>query len=464
MSVGDVPGRTYSEQFATFIRSIRFEDLSHSQVEKVKDCIRDQIGVQLMGSTLPWTRIVYDHTKEIGASGPCTAVGTAARFTAPDAAFVNATFGHGCELDDIGHAAVAVIPAALAVAEQMNVNGREVLTCVALGYEVFFRLFDAIMPQILERGFHQQVVLGVFSSAAVAGRLLELTEEQLVHAFGIAGSHASATAEYDQSGGEVKRMHAGLGARGGVQAVMLARRGLTGPRPILEGHRGIFRTFVEYAREEGVVAELGRRFVFEPKVAFKMYPAVASVHTALEAFGKLIDQYGIRPDDVKEIRVGIREYALMHGAAIVTPTDVLSAQFSLAFSLALRLVMGRNDLDLYMNEKLWTDPIILRIAHKVRAYADPKAIRDRLAGSLVSVDTNDGRTLEHYVQYRKGTQQNPAKRVELEDKFRRLAATVLNQDGIEEVMRIVDRLEDADSVRPLMTLLSIPNESVDAVP
>ncbi|MBI4189773.1 MAG: MmgE/PrpD family protein [Betaproteobacteria bacterium] len=456
MSVPNAGLPTYTERFARFVRNVRFEDLSPGHVARIKDCIRDQIGVQLVGSTLPWTRIVYDYAREIGGSGACTVVGTTTRLSAPEAAFVNATFGHGCELDDVGHAGVAVIPAALAVAEQLNATGREFLTTVALGYEIFFRLFDAVMPQILERGFHQQVVLGVFSSAAVAGRLLGLTEDQLVHAFGVAGSHASATAEYDQSGGEVKRMHAGLGARGGVQSALLARRGLTGPRPILEGQRGIFRTFVAYAREEGIAADLGQKFVFEPKIAFKMYPAVASVHTAIEALGQLIDKYQIKPKDVRQIRVGIREYALMHGAAIVAPSDVLSAQFSLAFSLALRLVIGRNDLDLYMNEKLWTDENIVQVSGKVTAYADPSAKRDRLAGSLVSVEMNDGRKLEQYVQHRKGTPQNPATKVELMEKFVSLAESVLQHPQIDEVVRVVDRLEHADSVRPLTALLVAP--------
>ena len=453
MSVPDAVPGSYSEQFARFVVSARFEDLSPAGIGKIKSCIIDQLGVQLIGSTLPWTRIVYDYARNIGGDGPCTIVGTTTRLSAPEAAFVNATFGHGCEFDDIGHAGVAVIPAALAVAEEVNATGREFLTTVALGYEIFFRLFDAVMPQILERGFHQQVVLGVFASAAVAGRLLHLPEEQLVHAFGIAGSHASATAEYDQSGGEVKRMHAGLGARGGVQSALLAHLGLTGPRQIFEGKRGIFRTFVDYVREQGIAADLGKKFVFENSIALKIYPTVASIHTSIEALGQLIDKYQIRPEDVRQIRVGIREYTLLHGAAIVVPSDVLGAQFSLAFSLALRLVMGRNDLDLYLNEKLWTDEDIVRVSRKVTAYADPKAMHERIAGSLVSVEMNDGRIIEQYIQYRKGTSQNPATKVQLKEKFVSLAGSVLEHPQIEEVVGIVERLEHVGSVRSLAALL-----------
>jgi 2-methylcitrate dehydratase PrpD len=454
MPASDALHPTYTEQFARFVKTAHFEDLSQADLDKTKECILDSIASQLIGSTLPWSRIVYDYACEIAAKGPCTVVGTNSRFSAPEAGFVNATFGHACEYDDVGHAGVGVIPAALAIAEQINATGREFVTTVALGYEIFFRLFDAIVPRIFERGFHHQVVLGVFSSAAVTGRLLQLEENQLVHAFGIAGSHASATAEYDQSGGEVKRMHAGLGARGGIQSAMLARRGYTGPLAILEGRRGIFHTFVDVAHEEGVVADLGEKFTFVPKVNFKLCPAVGCNLTSIQAFGKLIDEYKFTAKDVHEIRVSVREYAILHGASIVAPSDVLGAQFSLAYSLAARLVTGRNDLDIYMNKALWTDKDILDVAGKVHAYADSTAVGDRSAGSLVSVQLEDGRTRELYEQYRKGTLKNPATKDELIEKFNLLVKPVLDKQKIDAILRIVDDLENADSVRPLAALLT----------
>jgi 2-methylcitrate dehydratase PrpD len=144
---------TYAEQFAKFALQARYRDFSEEHRARLKDCILDQIGVQLVGSTLPWARTVYYYAREIAKDGMCTVTGTPSRFTATEAAFVNATFGHSCELDDIGHAGAAVIPAVLAVAEQVDASGEELLAAIGVGYEVFFRLFDAIMPQVIERGF-----------------------------------------------------------------------------------------------------------------------------------------------------------------------------------------------------------------------------------------------------------------------------------------------------------------------
>jgi 2-methylcitrate dehydratase PrpD len=325
---------TCSERLSKFVGDCRFENFSASEVTKIKECILDQIGCQLIASTLPWNRIVYDYACEHGAPGRCTVVGTDTRLSVLDAAFVNATFGHGCELDDFGHAGAAAIPAAFALTEHAGASGRDVITAVALGYEIHLRIYEAIMPQLVERGFHNQCVIGTFTSAAVTGKMLGLSEEQIVHAFGIAASHSSGTNEYDQGGGAVKRMHAGLGARGGMQAALLAQKGLTAARRIFESPRGgIFHTFVDSAREEKIDTNLGTEFIFPAVMSMKLWPTLGGLHSSIEGFGELVDRHRFKPEEVKAVKVGVQPYTLKHGAGIVLPSDVVSAQFSLAFSI-----------------------------------------------------------------------------------------------------------------------------------
>ena len=66
----------------------------------------------------------------------------------------------------------------------------------------------------------------------------------MTHALAIAGSHAGGTMEYDQSGGEVKRLHNGMACCGGLRSALLAQIGLTGPPTIFEGERGILKVHV----------------------------------------------------------------------------------------------------------------------------------------------------------------------------------------------------------------------------
>lgn len=447
-------GPSYSEKLAVFVARTGFEHLSASEIARIKECILDQIGCQLIASTLPWNRIVHDYACEFGAPGPCTLVGSDKRLSILDATFVNATFGHGCELDDFGHAGAATVPVAFALAEQSGASGRDVIAAIALGYEVHLRIYEAIMPQLIERGFHNQCVIGTFSAAAVAGKMLGLNETQMAHAYGIAASHSSGTNEYDQGGGDVKRMHAGLGARGGLQAALLAKRGLTAPRRIFESTRGgIFHTFVDGARTEKIDAGLGETFVFPSLIIMKMWPTLGGLHSSIDAMGQLLTRQPFKAADVQSIKIGVQAYTIKHGAGIVMPTDVVSAQFSLAYSVALRIVKGANDLPYYIEPQYWNDTAIAEVAHKVEAYVDPAAVGKASHGSRIAVELKDGRKLEIYQPTRKGSLANPATLDELDKKYRFLAGHVLDDARIDEVAGTVARLDDMADIRPLVALL-----------
>ena len=293
-----------------------------------------------------------------------------------DAAFVNATFGQGCELDDVGFAAgghlgAATVPVALAVGEKQRSTGKDFLAAVVVGCDVMYRLLAAVRPSSGKRGFHSHGIGAPFGAMAAAARLLRLNDGQMLHAFGIAGMHSSGTMEYDQTGGEVKRVIAGVAARSGIQSAMLAQLGLTGPPTIIEGKRGFLKVFADQIEPEGITRDLGSDFKIM-RIWFKLYPCVATVQGVIYTLTKMIEEHRFGADDVEEIRVGISETSLSHGGAIYEPHDTASAQFSLPFSLAIRLLKNDNDLSLYMDPKLWTDPKVLALAKKVKSYADPE--------------------------------------------------------------------------------------------
>jgi 2-methylcitrate dehydratase PrpD len=127
-----------TEKLAAHAAGVRFEDIPPEAIEKVKDCILDQIGVELIGSTLEWNKIAYRYVAEMGGRGESTIVNYGAKAPALDAAFVNATFGQGCELDDVGFAAgghpgAATVPVALALCEKHRSSGKDFLAAVVVG-------------------------------------------------------------------------------------------------------------------------------------------------------------------------------------------------------------------------------------------------------------------------------------------------------------------------------------------
>jgi 2-methylcitrate dehydratase PrpD len=286
----------------------------------------------------------------------------------------------------------------------------------------------------------------------VAARLLGLNKDQMLHAFGIAGSHSSGTMEYDQTGGEIKRVHAGIAARGGIQAAMLARLGLTGPPTIIEGKRGFCRVFADQYDMDVITQDLGSDFKIM-RIWFKMYPCVATVQGVIDTLANLIEKHKIHAADIKEIRVGISETSLSHGGAIYEPHDVASAQFSLPFSLALRLLRNDNDLRLYMDEKLWRDPEILALAKKVKSYADPNAKGDQNYNTTMEIELADGKSVKGFQPYPPGSPLNPVSREELRKKFKKLASAVLPENRIDRLIAAVERIEQMDDAATLIPLV-----------
>jgi 2-methylcitrate dehydratase PrpD len=446
-----------TETLAAHTSMVRYEDIPPEAIEKAKDCILDQIGVELIGSTLEWNKIAYRYVADMGGRAESTVVNYGIKTPTLDAAFVNATFGQGCELDDVGFAAgghlgAATVPVALAVGEKQRSTGKDFLAAVVVGCDVMYRLLAAVRPSSGKRGFHSHGIGAPFGAMAAAARLLRLNNGQTLHAFGIAGMHSSGTMEYDQTGGEVKRVVAGIAARSGIQSAMLAQLGLTGPPTMIEGKRGFLKVFADQVEPEEITRGLGRDFKIM-RIWFKLYPCVATVQGVIYTLTKMIEEHRFGADDVDEIRVGISETSLSHGGAIYEPHDTASAQFSLPFSLAIRLLKNDNDLSLYMDRKLWTDPKVLALAKKVKSYADPNAKKDENYNTTMEVKLNNGKTYKAFEAYPPGSPLNMVSREVLRTKFRKMARAVLAEDRIDRLIEAVDRLETYEDAAKLIPLV-----------
>jgi len=446
-----------TEQLAAHTAKIFYEDIPPEAIEKAKDCILDQIGVELIGSTLEWNKIAYHYVADMGGRAESTIVNYGTKAPMLDAAFVNATFGQGCELDDVGFAAgghlgAATVPVALAVGEKQRSSGKDFLAAVVVGCDVMYRLLAAVRPSSGRRGFHSHGIGAPFGAVTTAARLFRMNHGQILHAFGIAGMQSSGTMEYDQTGGEVKRVIAGIAARSGIQAAMLAQRGLTGPPTIIEGKRGFLKVFADQVEPEEITRDLGSDFKIM-RIWFKLYPCVATVQGVIYTLTKLIEEHRFGPDDIDEIRVGISETSLSHGGAIYEPHDTASAQFSLPFSLAIRLLKNDNDLSFYMDPKLWTDTKVLALAKKVKSYADPNAEKDQNYNTTMEVKLTNGKTHKAFEPYPPGSPLNMVSRDVLRAKFRKMARAVLPGERIERLVEAVDRLDGSDDAANLISLL-----------
>jgi 2-methylcitrate dehydratase PrpD len=190
------------------------------------------------------------------------------------------------------------------------------------------------------------------------------------------------------------------------------------------------------------------------RIWFKLYPCVATVQGVIYTLAKLIEEHGFGADDVDEIRVGISETSVSHGGAIYEPRDTASAQFSLPFSLAIRLLKNDNDLSYYMDPKLWTDPKVLALAKKVKSYPDPNAKKDQNYNTTMEVKLVNGKTYKAFEPYPPGSPLNMVSRDVLRTKFRKMASAVLTEERMEKLIEAVEQLETYEDAAQLIPLLT----------
>ncbi|HEY2073144.1 MAG TPA: MmgE/PrpD family protein, partial [Gaiellaceae bacterium] len=330
----EASGRSVAHDLADFVLADSRRRISDESATQVENALLDQLGCQIIGSTLPWTSPSYELARSVHAEPGSTIVNRPERTAMQYAAFANAAFGHGAELDDYGvdsgtHSGSVVVPVALSVAEAVGASGPELIEAIGAGYDVGWVLGRAIRRPLHERGYHTHAVIGAFSATATAGKLLGLSTSQLAQAFGIAGSHASGTMEYDQTGGEVKRAHSGIAALSGIHSALLAQSGLTGPFAIFEGRRGIFRVLAGVEDVELTYEQ----YAGVRRNGLKQYPVTASQHSPITVLDRLMHSESFGAEDVAGIEVVADAALILHIGTIYEPEEVIQAQFSLPFSL-----------------------------------------------------------------------------------------------------------------------------------
>jgi 2-methylcitrate dehydratase PrpD len=449
---------TIAAHFGRYIAGLRYEQLPKSVIDATKALILDQLACQLIGSTVPWVAPALQLVElSDGAAEESTIVNRKQKALVADAVFANATFGQACELDDTayrasGHIGAATVPIALALGERDHIDGKMFLTSIVAGYDVMYRILRAVTPFNVMRGFQSQGTGGPFAAAATAAKILGLDPEQCMHALAIAGSHSVGPVEYDQSGGEVKRFHAGISSRGGLHSALLAQFGLTGPSTIIEGKRGFCAIFATQSDQSQILTDLGKDFMII-NTSFKMYPVVKTLHTAIAAVARIVAEHDVKPSDVARIRIGFGAHAVEHGAGIGQPKDVIGAQFSIAFSLGLAIVKRSNDLVHYMNPQLWSHPEMVRLGKLIECSVDPEAVKEKKDMATATIDLVNGKSYKVTEEQQKGTPPNPASDAEIDAKVRGLAGAALPKNQVDKLIAIIRDLENVRDVSQLAALL-----------
>lgn len=354
--------------------------------------ILDGLGCGLAASTrneAPYT----DIASGFGSSDDASVIG-GAQASAPAAALANGTLIHALDFDDthddaLIHATSVILPAALAVGEQVNAGGSALIDAVVAGYEVALRIGMGVRHGFHARGFHATSVCGVFGATLAAAKLLGLSEGKIVSAMGIAGSTAAGSLEFLHTGSSTKQLHPGLAAMNAIVATRLAAAGAEGPASILEGEFGLFRAYVG-ARPASLTQDLGSRWE-TLRIGVKRYPACRLSHQSLDAFGAVLSRAA--PEDIEAVTFDVPEGSVPivcePVAAKRAPRTSYEAKFSLPFSAAALAIDGSLTIGSFDGDNL-ERKVVLAFAERVTHHALRDARAPAAVPGSVTVMMRDG--------------------------------------------------------------------------
>lgn len=448
-----------TQKFAEFIDAAKFDNLPDHVVRTAKERIMDTVGAAIAGSvSWEYAEQLRMACKQLGSGNMRVIGGNTPCFSPSYAAMINAVYAHSIELDDghknAGcHAGAVVVPTALVMGQTLRRTGKEIITAVAVGYEVTYRIAAHVNPEQINRGFHPSSNCGVFGAAAAAGKLLGLDKEQLANALGQAGMLASGTMEATKSGQRAKCIQVGNAARNGILAAYLAQTGMEGCLTALEGPNGLFATQSGHVDMEDVCRDMGRVYTIGDTYS-KMYPSCRHAQPGIEVALELGIQHHIDPDRVSSIWVGTHRVAYELTGTIKRPQNSGQAKFSMAYSCAVALREHAFSIASLTPDR-YTDPETLRLADKVTCEIAPavQAEFPKRRGAKVRITLDDGTVYERELYDLKGSPNNPVDLETLENKFLANTRTVMPEARAVRVLRLFSSLEEQDRIDRLMELL-----------
>ena len=446
----DLTGRV-----ARYMAAARQQPLPAEVLRETKHRVLDTVAAMVSGARLKPGEMAIRFARAQGGTPEASIVTTNIRTSAINAALVNAMFAHADETDDFepvtkAHPGCATVPAALAVGERENASGQEFIRGVALGYDLCCRWLQALGPNHV-RATHRSAegVSATIGAAAAAASMARLDEKGMRYALSYAVQQVSGVWSWERDLEHIEKAFdfAGMGARNGVTAAVMAQAGFSGVPDVLEGEHNGLEAHSAQPRPEEMAADLGRRF-YVTETAIKTFSVGYPIQSALDALLMLRREYSLTPDKVERVVARLPE----DGAGIVN--DSAMPDVNLQYLMAVALIDGDVSFDASHSYPRMKDPQVLAVKQRVelvgdRGLMDPAAPRS----ANVEVRLRDGRTISHLTRHAPGTKENPLDTEGVAAKARSLIAPVLGDQRCGEVIARINALETLSSIRDLASLL-----------
>ena len=452
---------TISRKIAKFAINLKYEDIPSNVIYEVKRFLYDSIGCALGGYHTKDVNIIHDIYKNIGGKPEATIIGFGDKIPAINASFVNSLMIRSLDFNDIywkedpSHPS-DIIPAALSVGEMVNASMKDVIVAIVLAYEFEMRMCEFAVPGVRERKWHH-ATLTQFVSPVVAGKLLNLTEDEMVNAIGISASH-NFTIGCPTAGKltMMKNTVDPMAVQSGVLAAIMAKKGYTGTEEIFEGKEGLIDVLGPRWDTSKFLSNLGNPFKIL-ECGMKAFPAEALTHTHITATLKIVIENDIKPEDIKGVTV----------TALAKAVDILfdknkykinsreTADHSLPYCIA-RAIIDRKITTQSFDEDKLTDPLLKDIIYKIKGEPSKEfeKIFPEKQPSQVVIVTKDNKKYKVYLEYPKGDPREPMTIEDIDNKFKALSSKLINENKQNKIKTTIFNCENM-LVREFMSQLKL---------
>jgi 2-methylcitrate dehydratase PrpD len=450
-----------TEELAKFVYELEFDRIPEEALLWAKDAILDCTGVALAGTQEEAGKIITNYVKEAGGRPEASVLGEDFKTSAANAALANGAMAHALDYDDYvlpnwtGHPTAPMLPAIFALGQRQRILGKEALQAYIVGFEVGGKIGAGLGRGHYELGWHPTAPLGTMGAAAACCKILKLDVAQTRVALGIAASEASGLRQ--NFGTMTKPLHAGLAARNGLMAALLAEKGFTADGSVLEGPFGFGKVFTAGGKYDPAEMSkgLGKPFlIVEHGVSIKPYPCCAEAHRCLDAMFHLIKEHNPRADDVASVECRTSDMVprimIRH-----RPKTAEEAKFSMEYCMAVAMLDRRAGLEQFTTERV-VEPKAQELLTRVHYVHPPEAsgyLNMERYPEQVTIKLRDGTVYSHEVFESKGRPGNRMSKAELVAKYRECASGVISRGCIDRSLDMLQGLEKLGDIRELMDTL-----------
>ncbi len=460
---------TISRQLAREAREWTYEQLPADVIHEAKRRLIDMLACVIGGYDSPPSQVIQKLIRQVGGPAESTVCGSGERTSAMNAALANGVMLRFTEAMDRsiegpngvtshGHPG-EVIPCILAVGERQHATGKDVIAAIVLGYQLMNRLSYAMggTVAVSRFGWKHEIRAGVILPLIV-GKLLGLTEQEMVHAVGISGSFTGELGILDH-GSEVVPMARELripyAAYQAIFTALMAQNGFEGPDRVFEGHHGFAEVMVGGKIDLDRLTRRDADFNIMYTTT-KAYPVNGKLQGQTEALLRLVADHGLTPERIARVKITTSPRVVEHMGDPGThryPETKETADQSAYYAAAVAIVDGsvRLALDQFTPERL-RDPGLRSVIDRIEVVANPEWRNDK-APTEVEVTTHEGTTYRHRVEHPKGHVLNPMTDAELEDKFRGMSSRFMSEEQMTRIFHAVHGLERSNDIGELTRLL-----------